>query len=330
MRKALGAVLLAVVVLATAAFIAVRPDRPPRSDLKAVLFEGLSYQREARDTPRPLLIHVVEIDLTEPGVSFLVTPGKPWPGLDLPPRTTSQFLAEFGVQVAVNGGFFEPARGPSPEDGIIQGEDLLDVWGLAISDGQVYSDDNPRFPVLCLSGAGAQIERNGCPEETRNALAGSPLLVERGEPAWSSIARYRRALHPRTAVAINEAGDMLWLIVVDGRQPNYSEGVTLDELAQLALDLGAHTALNLDGGGSTTLVVEGAHGPRVLNSPIHRRIPLRQRPVGNHLGVYAQPMADLQSPAASGPVATQPFSYSRRATLAGPWSALAKPGVRRP
>ena len=291
MRKAPLALLMAVMVMATAAFIAVRPDRPPRSDLTAVLHEGVSYQREARTAPRPLMIHVIEVDLSAPGVGLLVTPGGTGPGMDVPPRTTSQFLAEFGVQVAVNGAFFEPARGPLPEGGTILGDDLLDVWGLAISDGQVYSSDHPRFPVFCFVGARAQVARSGCPEETQHALAGSPLLLENGEPARSSIARYRRALHPRTAVAVNQAGDRLWLIVVDGRQRNYSEGVTLDELAQIALDLGAYDAVNLDGGGSTTLVVEGRDGPKVLNSPIHRRIPLRQRPVGNHLGVYAQPLA---------------------------------------
>jgi exopolysaccharide biosynthesis protein len=41
-------------------------------------------------------------------------------------------------------------------------------------------------------------------------------------------------------------------LIVDGRQPNYSEGVTLPELAQIAIDYGAYTALNLHGGGSST------------------------------------------------------------------------------
>jgi hypothetical protein len=47
--------------------------------------------------------------------------------------------------------------------------------------------------------------------------------------------------------------------------------------------------MNLDGGGSSTLAVEGANGrPEVLNSPIHQRIPGRERPVGNHLGIFAE------------------------------------------
>ena len=77
------------------------------------------------------------------------------------------------------------------------------------------------------------------------------------------------------------------LMIVDGRQPNYSEGITLSELAELMREFGAYHALNLDGGGSSTLVVAGVDGqPRVLNSPIHTRIPGRERPVATHLGVY--------------------------------------------
>jgi exopolysaccharide biosynthesis protein len=96
-------------------------------------------------------------------------------------------------------------------------------------------------------------------------------------------------LHPRTAAAVDETGTKLWLVVVDGRQPGYSEGVTLAELAELMVALGAETGLNLDGGGSTTLVMAGPFGPKTLNAPIHTRLPMRQRPIANHLGVYALP-----------------------------------------
>jgi exopolysaccharide biosynthesis protein len=87
---------------------------------------------------------------------------------------------------------------------------------------------------------------------------------------------------------VDEEGKTLWLIVVDGRQRGYSEGVTLEELASIAVELRADRALNLDGGGSSTLVIADGGGTRMLNSPIHTRVPTRQRPVANHLGVYAQ------------------------------------------
>jgi len=80
-------------------------------------------------------------------------------------------------------------------------------------------------------------------------------------------------------------------VVVDGRQPGYSLGVTLSELAEIMIFHGGYNALNLDGGGSSTLVVEGALGsPKILNSPFNHGIPGRQRSVGSHLGIYAKPV----------------------------------------
>ena len=288
-RKLLPAGLLLLILLATAAFVSVRPDRPPRTDLHAPLFQGVTYTRLVRTEPRPLMIHVVEIDMAAPGLGLLVTPPDSASGAELVARTTGEFLDEFGVQVAINGGFFEPA--PAAAAGLLGslGREALDVWGLAISNGRAYSDDH-RFASVFCAGDGILIQRGDCAPGTRQALSGSPLLVVDGQRADRYIRAYRTALHPRTAVAVDATGRRLWFIVVDGRQRGYSEGMTLYELADLALDLGAQTALNLDGGGSTTLVVDGPDGPRTLNSPIHGRIPMRQRPVANHLGLYALPL----------------------------------------
>ena len=99
-----------------------------------------------------------------------------------------------------------------------------------------------------------------------------------------------RQLGPRTAIALNRSERYLILIVVDGRQPGYSEGVTLAELADIIVRYDGHDAINLDGGGSTSLVMEGRFGPVQLNRPINHGIPGRERPVGNHLGIFANPL----------------------------------------
>lgn len=74
--------------------------------------------------------------------------------------------------------------------------------------------------------------------------------------------------HPRTAIGLSKDNNTLWLIVADGRQPSLAMGMTLPELTDLLEDLGAHNAYNLDGGGSSTMVVRG----EVVNSysDIHR------------------------------------------------------------
>ena len=85
----------------------------------------------------------------------------------------------------------------------------------------------------------------------------------------------------------------MWWIVVDGKQPYYSNGLRLAELAQFALGLGAFDLLAFDGGGSSTLVYENQAGEaELINAAIRTRIPMRQRPVANHLALYANPTSE--------------------------------------
>lgn len=273
----------AVPLLAATAWIANLRRRPARRDEQIELFEGVVYRRQARNRPRPLVIHTVAVDLA--AVDLLVTPGDPACGRDVPARTTSAFLREFGVQVAINGSFFEPFRPGTPWSYYPRAGDGVYILGLAASGGQVYSQMNYHFSYLCFADGRAEI----CPGERpvnghQQVLAGFQRLVVEGRP----VKHADKSLHPRTAVGLSDGGKRLWLMVVDGRQRWYSEGVTLAELSELLLELGVEDGLNLDGGGSSTLVVEGERGPRLLNAPIHTYIPMRERPVGNHLGIYAR------------------------------------------
>jgi exopolysaccharide biosynthesis protein len=58
-------------------------------------------------------------------------------------------------------------------------------------------------------------------------------------------------------VGFDAGKGLLWIVVVDGRQPGYSDGMSLPELAGLFKSLGATEAVNLDGGGSTVMVLDG-------------------------------------------------------------------------
>lgn len=124
-----------------------------------------------------------------------------------------------------------------------------------------------------LTGDGAPAWRS-----VTEAVAGGPWLVRGGKPVPPE--EYERAgfnrgfwerRHPRTAVGRTAKGEIIWL-VVDGRQP-HSQGASLPELAQLMLRYGAVEAINLDGGGSSTLVVRDL----ILNSPSDGS----ERPVAN-------------------------------------------------
>ncbi len=118
------------------------------------------------------------------------------------------------------------------------------------------------------------------------AVGGLPRIVRDGEVSIEvereGGSGFRDVRHPRTAVGISANGRRVYLVTVDGRQEGYSVGMTLPELAQLMLELGAYQALNLDGGGSTTLVVDG----QVVNRPSD---PTGERPVANAILVVMRP-----------------------------------------
>lgn len=148
---------------------------------------------------------------------------------------------------------------------------------LAVGDTVTWSAD--LVPVNAMGPDGvAAADPSTLP--VREAVGGNPILLRGGdfapdiEEGVSPAFGERR--HPRTAVGFADGGRrMLWL-VVDGRQEPYSAGMSLREVATLLRDLGAEEALNLDGGGSSALVVRG----RVVNRPSDAT---GERPVGNAL-----------------------------------------------
>lgn len=117
------------------------------------------------------------------------------------------------------------------------------------------------------------------PAPVREMVGGHPVLLRRGaevpDAESGAGAEFARTRHPRSAVGWRADGTLL-LVAVDGRQPGHSVGMSLAEMRSLFRELGATEALNLDGGGSTALVVRD----RVANRPSDRG---GERPVANAL-----------------------------------------------
>jgi len=96
-------------------------------------------------------------------------------------------------------------------------------------------------------------------------VAGGQLLVQDGRvlpsDQWVDLAAFDAGhvfnRHPRTAIGRSDSGHVL-LVTVDGRRPGWSNGLTMRELAEVMISLGADDAVNLDGGGATTMTVDGA------------------------------------------------------------------------
>jgi hypothetical protein len=117
----------------------------------------------------------------------------------------------------------------------------------------------------------------------QDIVGGAGLLLRDGLDVedWS-IERFNQGFaenrHPRTMIGTS-ADNTIWLVTIDGRQPEQSVGMSLIELRALARRLGLVNALNLDGGGSTTMWVQG----QVLNRPSD---PTGPRKVSDALLVY--------------------------------------------
>ncbi len=262
--------------------------RPAPVPMKQKLFDGVIYRRIIRVVPRPMVVHVVTVDTKSKGISFLVTPPDSQSARPLNARTTTQFLEEFNVQLAVNGDRFSPWWSHSPADYYPHVGDPITPFGFSASKGNVYwlgdvGNDGGTPPTLYISRRNV-LSLNDRQNKIYNAISGERMLIQQGEIVSSLD---DKELDPRTAIGINRNGRYLYILVVDGRQPFYSEGATFQDLAELLQKQGAYFGMAMDGGGSSTLVIRDKNGsPEILNSPIDNYLPGRERPVGNHLGIF--------------------------------------------
>lgn len=161
-------------------------------------------------------------------------------------------------------------------------------------------DRQIRGQILVGRGAGAKQLKKLKPGRKvviRTRLQGRPMMAISGDRPLIDDGIIKvvdnRVMHPRTAVGIDRDTDQILLLVIDGRS-SASRGYTMVELANLMIDLGADEALNLDGGGSSTMVARDVTGAnQVLNTPSDGA----QRWVANGLAVtYAPPVARQPRP----------------------------------
>ncbi len=219
----------------------------------------------ARTTSEPWVVSALEVDLCADGVAVRATTS------DERQQTTTSFRSAVGAQAAINGDFFSYSD--------------YSPTGLAIGEGQLWHDDNDTLGFVAFGTERAEIsEPTDVVSDTAwmaQAVGGYPLLVRDGVAltSFSPAPSHCDDRHPRTAVALSVDAATLWMVVVDGRS-SASDGMTCRELADLLEGLGAYTALNLDGGGSSTLTVEGLG---TVNDPSDGS----ERTVSNHLAVFA-------------------------------------------
>ncbi len=216
---------------------------------------------------------VAVIDLTDPSIEVkTLIPFESGLRLDL--RTTESLVRDGTVDLAVNANYFG-------NDGIV---------GLSVVDGQAVNPARGSDPVLLIRDGSAEV-RYGPGDLTgvQQAVAGvgpnatiliGTMLVLDGENLGKTARVEPLNRHPRTAVGVDRSGKQLILMVIDGRQPDHSVGVTLPELAEAMIAQGVDDAINLDGGGSSVLAWRDGSAVRTTqqSQDEHRRVPV-------HLGV---------------------------------------------
>lgn len=231
---------------------------------------GIQYTHLTRTDPRPLQIHVLHIDLREPSLQLTVMLS-PDPDGDGPAETTLTSPLEHAsrgqLAVAVNANAWSmiSTNPAAPRPRYVAGAPC-DPHGWVVVEGLQRSAPQSGYWSLWLDPDGrARIGNRGEPApRTRWAVAGFGGLLRDGKvlPAPSEVR------HPRTAAGLDRDGRRLTLVVVDGRQPGYSEGMSERELAELLAELGCFDALNLDGGGSSVMLRRSADAThQVLNRP---------------------------------------------------------------
>jgi exopolysaccharide biosynthesis protein len=210
-------------------------------------------------------------------------------------ETVSSFAKDLGACVVVNGGFFRNDLTPSDHVGLLvsDGSIIKPATNSVLSNSDRYHTaraaigfkENGEVDIAWVTTHDNKLyewseppnHRPGQPAaphnyqyatewKVRDAIGAGPALVVNGTIHVTSneeafFAKSFNQVNPRTAVGITRSGALI-LLVVDGRQSD-SRGVTLNELSTLMHNLGVVDAINLDGGGSSTLVVNNT----LLNRP---------------------------------------------------------------
>jgi len=281
-------------------------------------FVGVTTITRTENTPRNLRMHIVQIDLSAPGIHFKLT--APGGTMETVRNTTVGFLSEEHAQIAVNAHFFLPFPSTSSDAMLI---------GLAASNGNVYSafespvqsyaiiadapalnidqsnhvsvvHRNPDFSdgkhvrenvmLWNVVSGSAQIVTNGVKTIPVYKDEGHPdgLLTPGGAVEYDNTKSWYNILNARTAIGLTRDNKTLVIFTVD--RAAGSLGMTGGEVADVLIrDYAVVNALNLDGGGSTTLAMENpsTHAGVLVN--VSDDI-LHGRYVGSNLAVFANPI----------------------------------------
>lgn len=260
------------------------------------IYQGVDYASgtATMDSRTVERVWALRIDTRAPGVRFHSTPRcRGWVAgkAETWRQTTPEFVAASHVQAAINANFFDKTGSyTAPGPAVLK--------GLAISDGQIVSPPDGTVSLLITRDNKARIERTTASTDLHGvwtAVSGLVQAVVKGaaRQTWTGMIGIKRS---RTGVGLSRDGRYVFLVALDGGQTG--SGATVGGFGKWMVRLGVWQAINLDGGGSTSMALADGHGgARLLNVPEARgHSTLTERRVGNSLGVYALPLSAHDRP----------------------------------
>ena len=250
------------------------------------IYRGIEFATGYADTNevRQQKVFALRVDLADPTIEFFSTPANGDAPLETFGQTTTMFVQTYGTAAGVNANFFSPVS-TIPND-------PRDLSGLAISQGTVVSPHESGRPPALITRSNQVTFTTTPPGNLSNiwtAVSGSDLILINGVPQLADCTTSFCNQNPRTALGLSQDNRYFYMIVIDGRRPGWSDGATLYETGTWLLWLGAWNGLNLDGGGSSAMANLEEGMAVLLNRPSGGV----QRVNGNHLGVFAQPIAPV-------------------------------------
>lgn len=186
-------------------------------------------------------------------------------------KKTSTLAQENNAIAAINGGFFNMKSGGAV--------DLVRIDNQTIN--TTVAPSNRANAYFAFHKKQVEISADSTLIDTfPNILLSGPLLIHHKEVLNLSKNAFNDNRHPRTAIGIKK--NKLYFVTVDGRNAE-AQGATLNELAKILLWIGSENALNLDGGGSTTMFIKDQPDNGVVNYPCDNKIydHLGERSVAN-------------------------------------------------
>ena len=237
---------------------------------KGIILKEFHFTGDSRIFDSNQYVSIIEIDSKKARgrFAFASDPGKITP--------TSQFAKDSGAVVAMNGTFYNMSKPYNcvcyfRKNGV---EEFSNTEKMAQRDnGAVAISRKGKVAIYVADAAqpGNIAADQTWPSKLKepSVMSSGPILIFDGKDAHLNENSFNRNRHPRSAIGTR--GKKVYLVAVDGRNKENAQGVSLWEFTKIMRWIGAEDALNMDGGGSTTLYATGENGNGIVNHPSDNR-----------------------------------------------------------